>query len=142
MIAYLESSALAKQFLREEKSSEVSLLIENVEAVATSIISRVEVSAVLSKAARMQWTTVENAKAALRSFRRQWADMPTVEINEAVVSRADDFAWEFGLRGYDAVHLASAVAFQDSLGQAVMFASFDKDLRKAAKEMGLDIWPE
>jgi predicted nucleic acid-binding protein len=142
MIAYLESSALAKQFLREEKSSEVSLLIENVEAVATSIISRVEVSAALSKAARMQWTTIENAKAALRSFRRQWADMPTVEINEAVVSRADDFAWEFGLRGYDAVHLASAVAFQDSLGQAVMFASFDKDLRKAAKEMGLDIWPE
>jgi hypothetical protein len=33
--------------------------------------------------------------------------------------RAETLAWDYGLRGYDAVQLASAVLFQESLGAPV-----------------------
>jgi hypothetical protein len=32
-----------------------------------------------------------------------------VQATEVLVARADELAWELGLRGYEAVHLASAL---------------------------------
>jgi uncharacterized protein len=142
MIVYFESSALAKQFLAETMSREVADLMEEADASATSILSRVEVSAALAKAVRMQWTTAENDQTALKQFHRQWVDLPIVEVSEAIVGRADALAWDFGLRGYDAMHLASAVAYRESLGKNVLFASFDRELRKAAAAIGFELWPK
>lgn len=38
-----------------------------------------------------------------------------------------------GLRGFDAVHLASAIALRDGLGTDVVFAAFDPQLWRAAE---------
>ena len=54
----------------------------------------------------------------------------------------ETLAWEYGLRGYDAVQLASAALFQESLGTAVRLATFDKPLWNAAKRAGFEPWPE
>jgi len=58
-----------------------------------------------------------------------------------VVAQADALAWEHGLRGYDAIHLAAAAFWQDALGQPVTMATFDHQLWVAAGRIGLEVCP-
>jgi hypothetical protein len=51
------------------------------------------------------------------------------------------FAWDHGLRGYDAVHLAAASVWQAALGERVTLASFDRHLWTVAESVGLDAYP-
>ena len=53
-----------------------------------------------------------------------------------MVARADDLAFQHGLRGYDAVHLASALAWAEALEETITFATFDVQLWRAAAEHG------
>ncbi|MBI4477335.1 MAG: hypothetical protein HY654_09195 [Acidobacteria bacterium] len=48
-----------------------------------------------------------------------------VPVTEALVERAEALAWEHGLRGYDAVQLASALTWQESVGEEIVLATFD-----------------
>jgi hypothetical protein len=45
-----------------------------------------------------------------------------------VIARADILAWEHQLRGYDAVHLAAAVLWQEAIGAPVTMATFARQL--------------
>jgi predicted nucleic acid-binding protein len=58
------------------------------------------------------------------------------------VSWAETLAWDYGLRGYDAVQLASALSWQQLIGQEVVLATFDSQLWEAAPAAGLQVWPE
>jgi len=42
---------------------------------------------------------------------------------------------------YDAVQLASALTWRDSIGQDVVFATFDRQLWEATPRAGLQAWP-
>ena len=55
---------------------------------------------------------------------------------------ADSLAWELGLRGYDAVHLASAALWKEGMGQEVALATFDQQLWEAAIQCGLVPFPD
>jgi hypothetical protein len=46
------------------------------------------------------------------------------------------------LRGYDAVQLASAVTWQQSVGAEILLATFDQQLWEAALKAGLKAWPD
>ena len=58
-----------------------------------------------------------------------------------VVAQAGNLAWDRGLRGYDAVHLAAASAWQDALGERVTLATVDDHLWAAAEPVGLEAYP-
>ncbi len=45
---------------------------------------------------------------------RLWSEIDIAEVDEVVVTRAARLAYELGLRGYDAVHCASAEQLDDS----------------------------
>jgi len=64
-----------------------------------------------------------------------------LRINENLVATAESLAWQYGLRGYDAVHLASAVIWQESLGETVILATYDRQLWGAAALVGLEVLP-
>jgi uncharacterized protein len=142
LIAYFDASALVKRHVDERGSREAIEFASRAEVVATSLISRAEVAAALAKAARAQILEDGEARKAQRAFATQWPDIARIPTTEALVSRAETLAWEFGLRGYDAVQLASAVMFQESLGTAVRLATFDKQLWDAARRAGLEPWPD
>lgn len=63
-------------------------------------------------------------------------------MTEALVERADGLAREYGLRGYDTVQLASALTWQESVGEDIIVATFDQPLWDAAKRSGLKAWPD
>lgn len=142
MIVYLDASALVKRYVAERESNEVVELTASADIVATSVVSRAEVAAALARAARLRALGRESAHQAQRRFSREWPDLARVPVTEALVARAETLAWEYALRGYDAVQLASALAWREAIGEDVLLATFDRQLWEAAPEANLQVWPE
>ncbi len=141
MILYIETSALIKEYIHEVQSKEVKTLVDQTDLLGTSSITRPEVVATFAKSLRMGalWPNVANN--ALDLFRKHWIDLLHIPVTEDVGARADIVAWGYGLRGFDAVHLASALIWQESLREQITFATFDKQLWNAGKQSGLIVWP-
>jgi predicted nucleic acid-binding protein len=142
MILYADSSALVKRYLTEAGSAEVDTLIEGALQVGTALITRAEVAAALSKAVRVGALKEIEARNSLQEFRTHWTALTVIQITETLITTADYLAWEHGLRGYDAVHLAAAFTWQEALGESVTVATYDKQLWQAVKSTSLLGWPE
>jgi predicted nucleic acid-binding protein len=141
VIVYLDASALVKRYVSESGSREVNALIARASVVGTAEISHAEVSSALAKAVRMRMLSREEAASALQLFNAEWESLIRLQLTEVLISRAATLAWERGLRGYDSVHLAAALFWQDMLGDTVTLASYDRQLWEAAKATGLVAWP-
>jgi uncharacterized protein len=137
MILFCDTSALLKLYIEEPGSDQVKAHLQESEAVAVCRIAWAEAHAALSRRAREtpeDTVTLEQAKAALAA---DWPHYIVMEISQALVERAGDYADTFALRAYDSVQLAAA--FETGLiSQApVLFACFDIRLNKAAKLLGM-----
>jgi predicted nucleic acid-binding protein len=141
MILYLDSSALVKRYIREAGSTEVEGLIARADAVGIGLVTRAEVSAALARAARLGWVQRGDAEAALLVFRAQWPRLARLQLTEPLLARADALAWDYGLRGYDAIHLAAALYWQETVREPVTLATFDRELWRAGQAAGLAVWP-
>lgn len=141
MILYLDTSALVKRYVAEPGSAEVAQAILLAEVSGTSLITRAEMAAALAKSVRMNVLGQEAAATALQMFDGDWRNLLHVQVTEQLVTRAGSLAWGMGLRGYDAVHLAAALVWQDGLGEGIAFATFDQRLWTAAGQCGLAAWP-
>jgi len=141
MIVYLDASALVKRYVAETGSAAVEALISEARAIGTAVVSRAEVAAALAKAARVGLVTREAARKALQAFTADWEHLIRLQLGEPLAARAAALAWEHGLRGYDAVHLATALAWGEALGEAVTVATYDRELWRASQVSGLAPWP-
>jgi hypothetical protein len=73
----------------------------------------------------------------LQVFRSDLPSLVGVQATEILVARAGELAGELGLRGYDALHLASALLWQDGMGERVTVATFDQQLWEAVAQRGM-----
>jgi uncharacterized protein len=142
MILYLDASALVKCYIAEKHSPDVNAWIATAEVVVTSLVTRSEVAAAIGRVRRMKVIPDDQALAALETFREDWGRLQRLPVSEVTVERADNLAWELNLRGYDAIHLAAAILWQETLNLPVTIATFDLQLDEAAKIMGMDVLPE
>jgi uncharacterized protein len=116
-------------------------LCARADVVATSLVSRAEVAAALAKAVRVRIIEPDKGRKAQRAFASQWPDFAKVPVTEALVARAEGLAWNSTLRGYDAVQLASALTWQESVGAEITLATFDRQLWDAGEQVGIHVWP-
>jgi predicted nucleic acid-binding protein len=142
MNLYLDTSALIKHYIAENGSDYINDLIADASAIATALITRAEMAAGINRLLRMKYISPEHYSIALRDFRSDWNHYERISISEEIVARADSLTCEYPLRGYDSVHLAAVLTWQDSLGLPVALAAFDADLRDAAQKAGLQVLPE
>jgi hypothetical protein len=70
-------------------------------------------------------------------FRLHLSELLLVGVDDDLAHLADELAQELALRGYDAVHLASAL----TLGPATTLITWDVDLQGAAHRSGLAVAP-
>jgi predicted nucleic acid-binding protein len=142
MILYLDASSLVKRYVEEPGSEEVAQAVAAATLAGTVAITRVEISAAMGKAVRLEILSREEAYQGLHAFRQDWADLVQLQVTDLLISRADVLAWEHGLRGYDAVQLAAASLWQQMLGEEVILSTFDRRLWTTAREVGLASHPE
>lgn len=141
---YLDTSALVKAYTRETGTAWVSLLIEPARGhiIYTVRLTGPETVAALGRKARTGELTAATAAYAIGAFRRSWRrHAHVVSVTVALAEQAMDLAVRYGLRGYDAVHLAAALLIanrQRDVGlSALTFVSADTDQRQAALAEGL-----
>lgn len=76
---------------------------------------------------------------AKKEWETYWNNLRIVKATGPLLATAGDLAEIHRLRGYDAVHLASALCFPPSL---VIMVTWDRRLREAALSAGLGIAPD
>lgn len=141
MIVYFDTSALVKRYLIEADSPVVEdLWNKSVRAVASEILYD-EMAATFARKKRDVPAEVENVERAHTTFRTEWLSMRRVAVNDDVHQRVEELLTRHGLRGADAIHLASATLVRDALQQPIIFACADTKLATAAHAEGLDIVP-
>ena len=91
---------------------------------------------------RLKLISHATGRNARQRFSDDWPDFVRVPVTEALVERADRLAWEYSLRGYHAIQLASALTWQEVAGDETVVATFDQQLWDAASRAGLTTWPE
>lgn len=75
-------------------------------------------------------------------FQKDWKSFIRVDVNDDLNKTIDKLVAAHPLRGFDAIHLASAVVVRETTAEEFLFACYDKKLSKAAKEEGLMIHPK
>jgi predicted nucleic acid-binding protein len=139
MILYLDTSALVKRYVMEPGSQEVIALIEQADTVGSAVLTQVEMASALAKAVRLNWVEQSDAEVAWQDFLEHWLTFIRLSVTSVILERASRLAWQ---RGYDAVHLAAALFWQEILGEPVTLAAFDMQLREGAQRAGMVIWPD
>jgi predicted nucleic acid-binding protein len=140
-LVYLDTSALVKLYVREPGTDEVKKLIERSSSVGTSIISKPEAAAAFSKAMRVGYISPDEAQTAWKAFLDTWPSLVRLAINETIVNQAGTLAFTHGLCGYDAVHLATALNWRDTLDVSMLFATYDQQLWQTGKRVQIAVWP-
>ena len=111
------------------------ILVEH-EIVAASAIAEVEARAGLARARRGRRLTARREREARARFERIWSTSAILDVDRTLLAIATELAARHGLRGYDAVQLASGLRAADVTG-APGFVCLDDELNAAAAGEGL-----
>lgn len=134
MIGYLDTSVFVPLLVAERSTEACQRFWDDADAVVSSRLLYVETAAALAQARRLDRLTDDQHDEALGLLGRLWSEIDIAEVDQIVVSRAAVLARRFALRGYDAVHCASAEQLDD---EDVAAASGDQQLLDAWAELGM-----
>ena len=142
MIIYFDTSALMKRYLREDDSDQVVALLNEEENIFGSVvITQVEMAATFQKAIRMETASPKLAAEVWKDYLDHWQSFTRLRVFGGTIERASEIAWKYGLRGYDSIHLAAALFWQETMGTQITLATFDHELWIAAEKAGMLSWP-
>ena len=135
MITYIDTSVLLKLLVDNEVGADAAqrLWLDS-DFVLCAEIGYAEARAALASArrgGRLDARGLSTAKAELNAL---WAQVDIVPVTTELVLAAGHLAESEGLRGYDAVHLAAALA-----GRATVVATADSQLLAAAQHHRLSV---
>lgn len=142
MIGYLDTSALVPLIVQEPSSEMCMRFWDDADVIASSRLLYVETAAALAQAERMDRITTSQQRKGVKILDSLWDEMEIIEIDEGLSKEAADFARAYALRGYDAIHCASAYAINEN---EFVAASGDAKLLDAWSLLGIstfDINPD
>jgi predicted nucleic acid-binding protein len=136
LIVYFDTSAFVPIIVEENTSVAASRLWIDADRVISSRLLYAETRAALAMANRLGRLDNKQLRDAVHQVENLINDVDMVEVTDDLVRRAGALAQTLHLRGYDAVHLASAeLVRQDDL----VMATNDQTLRAASKDLGLSV---
>ncbi len=134
MIAYFDTSALVPLVIDEPRSEPAGLLWDRATRVVSSRLLYPEARAAVARARRMERISSSTSRRAVAELDDLLTQVDIVELDLVLSRRAGELADLHELRGYDAVHLASAERIADL---EVVVVAGDEDLVRAARSLGL-----
>lgn len=134
MNVFLDSSALVKRYIEEGGSAELDRHLEMASAVGVSVLAPIEAASAFSRLRRESRISSRHHASLREALAHDVRDVTLVALNEDVIATAIDTVERHPLRGADAVHVASAIAWS-----ADVFISADQSQLKAARARGLAV---
>jgi predicted nucleic acid-binding protein len=136
VILYLDTSSLVKLYVEDGDSDRVLELVESGELTATSIVAYAEARAAFARRHRENALNTREYRRLVSSLNEDWENYLIVQVQDEIVRTAGELAEKHGLRGFDAIHLASAMALRNGLKTIVLFSSSDQRLNDASVREG------
>jgi len=141
MILYLDTSALVKRYFREPYSDDVISRWKSATHIVTSFVAYAETMASMYRKKREANLADTLIRKMADSFQKDWKSFIRVEVNDELNGYIDRVVEGYPLRGFDAIHLASAMVIHEKFPEDFVFACFDEELVRAAKLEGLETFP-
>lgn len=126
-----------KLYVRETGSRTVKRRVQAAVLVATSRVAYPEARAALARREREGALTTTGLRRAVAALDRDLGAYVIVEVAAALAQRAGGLAEKHALRGFDSLHLASALELQSLVGATPVFVAYDLRLMAAAAAEGL-----
>ena len=142
MIFYLDTSALVKKYFKEAGSADVISKWKEASALATSSVAYAESIACFFRKKRETNIRKNIFSSLIDSFQQDWKSFISVEVNNDLNQMIDRIIALYPLRGFDAIHLVSALIISEATPEGLTFGCFDKVLLEAATSEGLNTFPE
>lgn len=133
---YIDTSAYLKIFLKEKGSDKVRKLVKENSLLASAIITS-ECFSAFSR--RRQGKEIDD-KTFDRLVNRVKKDLPYLEIirlTDDILRRTEEILLHSTVRTLDAIHIASALLFQESTGIDITFVTSDKRQAEFTNDKGL-----
>ncbi len=136
MIAYFDTSAIIPLLIGEPTTGQCTRLWDDAPRIVCARLIYPEACAALARASRMGRISPTQEVAATAELDELVAQIDFIEITDDLTLSAGRLAQRFGLRGYDAVHLAAGITIDDD---EFVFVTGDAELANAASESGLAV---
>lgn len=139
---YFDTSVLVKRYVNEPGSRRARELLRKL-SVVTSALAPIEAASAVQRRARVG----ELDERAVRAMMRRMADdrgrWELIDLEAAVLARAESLVRDVALATLDAVHIASALLLGEGMGRRVPFVTADARQRTAAERVNLEVvWVE
>lgn len=134
MIAYLDTSALLRLVLGEHAALRE---LRSCEALVSSELLAVESLRTIDRL-RLQGALPLEEAASRRKTTTEWLEaVDLVLLHRPILARASE-PFPTPLGTLDALHLATALVWQDRMHQPLVMATHDRDLAVAARSFGIE----
>lgn len=136
---YLDTSALVKLYVAEQESDEVHVAVGESEGVATSTVAYAELRAAFGRRRRVGDLDDEAHRRAITRIDEDWRSYFRIPVSNFIAYRAGEMAERYALRGFDAIHLASAARLNQRFPEG-RFLAFDARLVEAARAASVPLY--
>ena len=137
MTLYLDTSSLVKLYVEETESPHIAEMGDACNVAATSLYAYAETRAAYARRFREKSFSKKEHQLLVSAFEKDWKNYFIIRVQNTLVKSAGDLAEKHGLRGFDAIHLSSAVTLKNEIESPVYFSCFDERLLAASRAEGL-----
>jgi predicted nucleic acid-binding protein len=141
VILYLDTSALVKRYFKEPYSDEVIAKWQEAAEIVTSSVAYAETLAAIHRKKRESALKQDLVNKIADDLRADWNSFIRIQVNDELNEYIDKAINGHPLRGFDAIHLASAMIMNETFPDNVLFACFDQTLTQAAIREGMQTFP-
>jgi predicted nucleic acid-binding protein len=134
---YADTSALVKRYFCEVGTEVVADLLRNADLVATSRVAFAEAAAAVARRAREGALGSRQRDRVLDRLARDFERIAVVDVTERVAQACRDLVVRHPLRGFDCIHLSSALLVAGDHRSDWTFLCSDKPLLDSAAAEGL-----
>jgi predicted nucleic acid-binding protein len=136
VIVYLDTSSLIKLYVEEEHSAAVRDLSQTATGLLTCRVAYAEARSALARRQRTGDLTDDDYRRIVSQLDVDWEELLVIDFDEHL---AGDLAERHAIRGFDAIHLAAALALARDTRTDIdfRFSTFDARLQTAATSEGI-----
>ena len=139
MIVYLDTSSLVKLYVEETDSEKINSIANKAAVISTSKIAYAEARSAFARKQREGGFSVSILRKVVEDFNKDWESYFLIEVTDGLIRFAGDMAEKYLLRGFDSIHLASAVNLKNKINADTYFSSHDTRLNQAAEREGMSV---
>jgi uncharacterized protein len=134
LIIYVDASALVSVYFPEPHTAQTPQHLSKATKLFTSYSTYAEASAALAQIRHAKRIRKYAYDLGIERLNSEWSNFERLEVNERVTRLAGLLAREYLLKGYDSIHLATAL-----ISRAPYMLTYDHKLALVSEKVGLEV---